>query len=44
LGSEDINMDITDIVNNWLSGGSANYGLAISYSRPLNLKVEIQEI
>jgi hypothetical protein len=30
-GDEDINMDITDIVNGWLSGDSNN-GIAISYS------------
>lgn len=38
LGSEDINMDITNIVNNWLSGGSQNYGIAIAYSRPFELE------
>lgn len=37
LGGEDINFDITNIVNNWLSGGSANYGLAIGYSRDFEL-------
>lgn len=38
LGSEDINMDVTNIVKNWLSGGSSNYGIAISYSRPFELE------
>lgn len=32
LGNEDISMDVTDIVKNWLSGGSQNYGIAVSYS------------
>ena len=32
LGGEDINMDVTDIVKNWLSGGSQNNGLAVAYS------------
>jgi hypothetical protein len=38
LGSEDISMDVTNIVNDWLSGGSINYGLAVSYSRPYELE------
>jgi hypothetical protein len=37
LGSEDLDMDITPIVNNWLSGGSENYGLCVSYARPYEL-------
>jgi hypothetical protein len=37
LGNEDINMDITNIVNDWLSGGSTNYGLAIAYRRDFEL-------
>jgi hypothetical protein len=37
LGSEDIDMDVTQIVNDWLSGGSVNNGLAIGYSRPFEL-------
>lgn len=37
LGSEDINVDISTFVNDWLSGGSENYGLAIAYSRPFEL-------
>lgn len=37
MGSENINMDITSIVNNWLSGGSSNYGICIAYSRPFEL-------
>lgn len=32
IGNEDINMDITDMVKDWLSGGSQNNGLAISYT------------
>lgn len=37
LGNEDIDMDITPIVNSWLSGGSTNYGLGIAYSREFEL-------
>lgn len=37
IGSEDISIDVTDIVKNWLSGGSVNCGIAISYSRPFEL-------
>ena len=37
MGSEDVDMDITGMVNNWLSGGSSNYGLAIAYARPYEL-------
>ncbi len=33
LGNEDIDMDITDIVNDWLSGGSTNNGLGVAYRR-----------
>jgi hypothetical protein len=33
LGSEDIDMDVTNIVRDWLSGGSENNGIAIAYSR-----------
>jgi len=36
-GNEDINMDITPIMNDWLSGGSQNYGLCIAYTRPFEL-------
>lgn len=32
LGGEDISMDITDMVKNWLSGGSQNYGLAVGFT------------
>ena len=35
LGNEDICMDITSIVNDWLSGGSVNNGLGISYRRDI---------
>lgn len=33
IGNEDINMDITEMVNDWLSGGSVNNGLGIAYRR-----------
>jgi len=33
LGNENIDMDITGIVNDWLSGGSQNNGLGIAYRR-----------
>lgn len=33
LGNENIDMDITGIVNEWLSGGSQNNGLGIAYRR-----------
>ncbi len=32
LGSEDINVDITPIVNGWLYSGVTNYGVGISYT------------
>lgn len=37
IGNEDIDMDITDIVNDWLSGGSENNGIGISYRRDFEL-------
>ncbi|MBP9759672.1 hypothetical protein KBD45_08325 [Candidatus Dojkabacteria bacterium] len=37
LGSEDIDMDITQIVCDWLSGGSQNNGIAIAYRRDFEL-------
>ncbi len=37
LGNEDINMDITDIVKDWLSGGSQNNGIGIAYRRDYEL-------
>jgi hypothetical protein len=37
IGNEDINMDITSIVRDWLSGGSENYGIAIAYRRDYEL-------
>lgn len=37
MGSEDIDIDITNIVQNWLSGGTTNYGLGIAYARPYEL-------
>lgn len=36
-GDEDLDIDITHMVNNWLSGGSVNYGLSIAFSRPYEL-------
>lgn len=38
LGNEDISMDVTTIVNDWLSGGSVNHGIAVAYSRPFELE------
>lgn len=37
LGNESVDMDITDIVNDWLSGGSQNNGLGIAYRRDYEL-------
>lgn len=37
LGNENIDMDITGIVNDWLSGGSENFGIAIAYRRDYEL-------
>jgi hypothetical protein len=37
LGSEDIDMDVTNIVMNWLSGGSENNGIALAYIRDCEL-------
>jgi len=37
IGNEDIDMDITNIVKDWLSGGSTNYGLGVSYRRDYEL-------
>ena len=36
-GSEDIDMDITDMVKDWLSGGTTNYGLGLAYGRAYEL-------
>lgn len=33
-GSEDIYADVTNIVKNWLSGGSINNGIGIAYTKP----------
>jgi hypothetical protein len=33
IGNEDIDMDVTNIVLDWLSGGSINNGLGIAYNR-----------
>lgn len=40
IGNEDIDMDITDIVNDWLSGGTENNGIAVSYSRTFEIMEE----
>src|SRR5690606_5491907 len=37
IGDENIDVDITDIVNDWLSGGSENYGIGIAYRRDYEL-------
>ncbi len=37
IGSEDISLDVSNIVYDWLSGGSQNNGIAIAYSRPFEL-------
>lgn len=37
LGNENIDMDITDIVRDWLSGGSQNNGIGIAYRRDYEL-------
>jgi len=37
LGNENIDMDITGIVNDWLSGGSENFGIAVAYRRDYEL-------
>lgn len=37
IGNEDIDMDITPMVQDWLSGGSENNGLAIAYRRDYEL-------
>lgn len=37
IGNENIDMDITDIVRDWLSGGSSNNGIAVAYRRDYEL-------
>lgn len=37
IGDENLSMDITSIVNDWLTGGSSNYGVAVAYSRDFEL-------
>ena len=37
IGNEDLDMDITDIVNDWLEGNYENNGLCVSYARPYEL-------
>lgn len=34
MGSEDMNIDVTDMVKSWLSGGSTNNGIGVAYARP----------
>ena len=34
IGDENIEMDVTDIIDEWISGGQESYGLAIAYNRP----------
>lgn len=34
VGNENLDMDITPLVNNWLTGGASNNGIAIAYARP----------
>ena len=34
VGNEDIKMDITPLVNSWISGGSVNNGVCICYTAP----------
>jgi hypothetical protein len=37
LGNENIDMDITDIVKDWLSGGSENNGIGVAFRRDYEL-------
>jgi hypothetical protein len=37
LGNEDIKMDVTNLVNSWLTGGTVNNGLGVAYSREFEL-------
>ncbi len=37
LGDEDVDMDITDIVNDWISGGTVNNGLGLAFQRQYEL-------
>lgn len=37
IGDEDLDMDVTDIVKDWLSGGSENNGIAIAFRRDYEL-------
>lgn len=37
VGDENLDVDITPLVNDWLSGGSQNNGLAVSYAREYEL-------
>lgn len=36
-GAEDIRVNVTAMVNDWLSGGSTNNGIGICYARPFEL-------
>lgn len=37
IGNEDINLDVTNIVQDWLSGGSVNHGFLIAFRRDYEL-------
>jgi hypothetical protein len=37
IGGEDVSMDVTAMVNDWLSGGSTNHGMCIAYRRDYEL-------
>lgn len=37
IGGEDVDMDITDMVKDWLSGGTTNHGLGIAFRRDYEL-------
>ena len=37
LGNENIDFDVTNLVNSWVSGTTPNYGIGVSYARPYEL-------
>ena len=37
VGDEDLEMDVTKIVNSWLTGGSQNNGICVCFARPYEL-------
>lgn len=37
IGNEDMDIDVTDIVNDWLSGGSVNNGIGVAFKREYEL-------